>query len=1735
MRKTLRKTLSVFLSVLLLLSATAIALPFVGAITADAELTLNTPLTITLDVNSSKYLKFTPAIDGEYVLTSPDASVGCSVWLYTESDPDNNCGYGYLDVKNSFSKFDLVGGETYYFQIYYYDGEVPYTFSVEIMTPDTFGMFVATPIEQNETKEVTVGDGHSYFAFTPSATGYYVFCCNNSESNAYVELFDADLAQYAYDFGTSVSLNGYLESGQTYYFRVHSFSVQTFDVTVELWADQVAASATPLTLDVPQEVTLSNNYSELCWLSFTPPADGEYIFNAENESWFNTNFYNSSMNSMYCETMGNAPRAYRFSYLTEGETYFFALKTSETMAPFNVTMQTTASFIASLGATVLTEGTAAAVTVNQNYKNCWLSFTPEETGTYTLSADNSEYVDCTVYFCNPSSFNVLSSTPLVYTMTLEAGTTYYYSLTCNEAQNINVTMQTVTDYTAGMHPIVLTENEAQAVALAEGGEKVLLQFSPAASGKYFFVADNGNSVGFDLYDESFGYVGFTYFNSIPMERYADLEAGKTYNVMLSSDTAQTFNVTAKNTAHYLDGIGATALTLNTQTQAALVAQEAGKTWFSFTPAESGSYTLSGNNTEPVYLNVYDDSFSYFYGNGNTEPLRYAYRLSAGTTYYFALTSYYEQNIAVKIQTTDDYMSDQATVLTLDTSATAAAGGETMYSFTAASTGIYVFDFTGSGFDASIYDSNMNSSYIYSSGSYPIRMLSGEKRYLRVNPYSNDATVTVTTLDGIGAQQLTLNTPATVTGNVWQFFTYTASESGRYYFVGKNSTPFNARNYYLSGGFSDYSGQKILIETSLNKGETCVFSVRGSSADDTGTFTLFSQNDYFASVTRPIALDTPEAVNYGEMNYFSFTPEITAAYTFYDTQRTSLTIHYGNNSSVEENGSVSVKMEAGKTYTLTAYGGYSNDTVTLSTTASFMASQAIPLVLNEVTPLTFDHGTYIRYLIFTPEETGRYNLSGQNSSGNISLFDSDMNELGSEYDSEFTLSASLEAGKTYYYRIRSYNEQSTEVVLTRGCDHANSHVIPAVPATCTADGKTVAVYCDDCNTWLFEAWKVPKGHKDANRDRVCDICGEPAVEFVAPCNDEGTVTATLYTDGELIVTGEGAITKAPGVPENADEGEYVGYVSKMSKVKELVLPEGITSVCEEAFSHCQLNKLVIPASCTSIESGAFSSSVLEDLTIKNKALALNGQFPIPCYTSYFVNGQETESPIKTVDSYQDFWTVFNSIQLLFLTEYEFGDALVYLKQEFGLTDELAEEVFDNVYQAQIGMFAAEMKLDLPDGASFSTLPSILINNINTMLGTSFTSFDDMVAVPEGEELDPNDVHPSAALENAIKAKFGIDSLYNMPDLNSVPLAAGNIVEGRVYTACEGVTIRGICGSTAKSAANAFGATFDVLSHNPGEPVQEDLVEATETAEGSYNEVIYCTTCGTELSREPKTLPVLTHEHTAGDPVTENEVPATCTKAGSYDEVVYCTGCGQELSRNIVPVQKTAHTPGTPFVTNRKDKTCTEDGSYDTVTLCTVCGALLSSEPTTIEATGHVPGEAVAENKTVEDCTAGGTYDEVVYCTVCNREISRTEKEIAPKAHTPGAPTRENEVPATCGAEGSYTEVITCTVCGKVISRENKTVGKLAHVWGEWTIVKEATVDEAGLERRVCANDSSHVEERPIDKLPPATEPTNPTNPTNPQPDQGGKNLCKYCGQEHTGFLGFFVKIFHAILALFGLHK
>ncbi len=83
---------------------------------------------------------------------------------------------------------------------------------------------------------------------------------------------------------------------------------------------------------------------------------------------------------------------------------------------------------------------------------------------------------------------------------------------------------------------------------------------------------------------------------------------------------------------------------------------------------------------------------------------------------------------------------------------------------------------------------------------------------------------------------------------------------------------------------------------------------------------------------------------------------------------------------------------------------------------------------------------------------------------------------------------------------------------------------------------------------------------------------------------------------------------------------------------------------------------------------------------------------------------------------------------------------------------------------------------------------------------------------------------------------------------------------------------------------------------------------------------------ELKKQTKVIPTDTKEHTPKAAVNENEIPATCSKAGSYDSVVYCSECGKEISR----------VPKTTTIIKNSHSDIGEDG------ICDECGCLTNTK-------------------------------------------------------------------------------------------------------------------------------------------------------------------------------------------------
>ena len=226
--------------------------------------------------------------------------------------------------------------------------------------------------------------------------------------------------------------------------------------------------------------------------------------------------------------------------------------------------------------------------------------------------------------------------------------------------------------------------------------------------------------------------------------------------------------------------------------------------------------------------------------------------------------------------------------------------------------------------------------------------------------------------------------------------------------------------------------------------------------------------------------------------------------------------------------------------------------------------------------------------------------------------------------------------------------------------------------------------------------------------------------------------------------------------------------------------------------------------------------------------------------------------------------------------------------------------------------------------------------------------------------------------------------------------------------------------------------DKLEHNPAAPVEANRVEASCSAEGYYDLVVYCTECETELSSTRNEIKKLDHE--PGETVYENIQDATCFKMGSRDEVTYCTVCKAETSRVEKAIPKLEHTKGPMQVENKRDSTCYAEGSYEEVHYCTVTGCVdaeggqteISRETKTIEKKKHTPGGAIRENPVAPTCGADGSYESVVYCSVeeCGAELSR-ESVVDPATGNHSYVVTDSKN-ATCTEDGYKVE--TCDVCG-----------------------------------------------------------------------------------------------------------
>ena len=250
-----------------------------------------------------------------------------------------------------------------------------------------------------------------------------------------------------------------------------------------------------------------------------------------------------------------------------------------------------------------------------------------------------------------------------------------------------------------------------------------------------------------------------------------------------------------------------------------------------------------------------------------------------------------------------------------------------------------------------------------------------------------------------------------------------------------------------------------------------------------------------------------------------------------------------------------------------------------------------------------------------------------------------------------------------------------------------------------------------------------------------------------------------------------------------------------------------------------------------------------------------------------------------------------------------------------------------------------------------------------------------------------------------------------------------------------TEQGFTTHTCKCGDSYVDTYVDALGHTEGAVVVENRVDATCTEDGSYDNVVYCTVCDAELSRETKTIE-------AGHSYSAVVTPPTCTEQGYTTHT--CT-CGDSYIDTYVDATGHNHSA---VVT---PPTCTEQG-YTTHTC--ECGD--SYIDTYVDALGHDEIEHDAQEQT---CTEVG-WDAYVTCSRCDYS---TYNEIPATGHSHTSVV----TPPTCTEQGYTTH--TCH-CGDTYV--DTYVDALGH--SHSAVVTEPTCTERGFTTHTCACGDSYVD-------------------------------------------------------------
>ena len=259
--------------------------------------------------------------------------------------------------------------------------------------------------------------------------------------------------------------------------------------------------------------------------------------------------------------------------------------------------------------------------------------------------------------------------------------------------------------------------------------------------------------------------------------------------------------------------------------------------------------------------------------------------------------------------------------------------------------------------------------------------------------------------------------------------------------------------------------------------------------------------------------------------------------------------------------------------------------------------------------------------------------------------------------------------------------------------------------------------------------------------------------------------------------------------------------------------------------------------------------------------------------------------------------------------------------------------------------------------------------------------------------------------------------------------------------------------------------DANNHEGAASVVKNVKDATCYAEG-YTGDTHWSCCDVLYSKGEATEKIA---HTPAEAVIENENPASCGADGSCEEVVYCTvkDCKAEISRETKKIPATGeHNYATEIESSRVPSTCKTAGK---ITMKCGCGAT-KDVALELDAANH---ETVVKDKAVApDCENTG-LTEGSHCSACDTVIVEQET-VAKLGHD--FTVFVETVDYTCDKDGY--DIYKCSRC-ETTEKKNFT-DAACRPEADYTVIEKASCDKAGYKAILCSVCKEELETETIAK-------------------------------------------------------